>query len=116
VNHAGCDNLILNRRFDMADAPGNTSNPPPYEDSGTAPFVYFDIIPAQGVMNGAIQIELASRILVPGAGTSVTVKFVASGRIRCSPAAAIQLRNAIDESLKMLEQDQPSPSATSKLN
>jgi len=33
-----------------------------YENVDTAPFVYFDIAPAHGIMGGAIQIELASRI------------------------------------------------------
>jgi len=37
-------------------------------------------------------------------------------RLRCSPAAALNLRNAIDTSLKMLEQPQQAPAATAKLN
>jgi hypothetical protein len=38
---------------------------PPYEDAGTAPFIYFDMAPAYGVLAGAFQIEFASRILIP---------------------------------------------------
>jgi hypothetical protein len=89
--------------------------PPPYEDSSAAPFVYFDIVPTHGVMNGAIQIELASRVLTPADGL-VAIKFLATGRLRCSPAAAKQLRDAIDVSLKMLELPQEVQTAASSLN
>src|ERR1039458_4053508 len=34
-----------------------------YENVDTAPFVYFDISPTHGILSGAIQIELAGRIL-----------------------------------------------------
>jgi hypothetical protein len=47
---------------------------------------------------------------------SVEIKFITSGRLRCSPVAALSLRNAIDASLKMLEQPQQAPAATAKLN
>jgi hypothetical protein len=37
-----------------------------YEDTGAAaPLVYFDIVGAYGTMNGAVEVELATRILVP---------------------------------------------------
>ena len=52
----------------------------PYEDNGLAPLVYFDISAAHGVMNGAIQIELASRILVPGQADAVDMRFRATGQ------------------------------------
>jgi hypothetical protein len=46
-----------------------TPQPPPdliYEDTGAmAPLIYFDIIGAYGTMHGAIEVELATRILVP---------------------------------------------------
>jgi hypothetical protein len=72
----------------MSDSPGNPDTvTTPYEDCSTAPFVYFDIVPTHGIMNGAIQIELASRILAPGDG-AVVIKFLTSGRLRCSPSAA----------------------------
>jgi hypothetical protein len=75
-----------------------------YENVDTAPFVYFDLSPTHGILGGAIQIELAARILnaVPDGG--VEIKFITTGRLRCSPTAALNLRNAIDASLKMLEQ------------
>jgi len=66
-------------------------------------------------MNGAIQIELATRILLPGSD-AVLIKFMTSGRLRCSPTAARHLREALDAALKMLDQPQDSPAAASKLN
>ena len=76
-----------------------------YENVDTAPFVYFDLCPTHGILGGAVQIELAARILnaIPG-------------RLRCSPTAALNLRNAIDASLKMLEHPQQSPVAAAKMN
>jgi len=90
---------------------------PPYEDTGgLTPLVYFDIVGAYGIMHGAIEIELATRILVPKRDGSTEAKFISSGRIRCSPNAATNLRNSIDAALKMLEQPQPNPIAASQLN
>jgi hypothetical protein len=87
-----------------------------YENVDTAPFVYFDISPAHGITGGAIQIELASRILNAVSDGSVEIKFITTGRLRCSPTAALNLRNAIDAALKMLEQPQQSPVAAAKMN
>ena len=88
-----------------------------YEDTGAAaPLVYFDIVGAYGTMHGAVEIELATRILVPRPNGSTDVKFLSSGRLRCSPNAAVNLRNALDAALKMLEQPQPDPVAASKMN
>ena len=89
----------------MAD---EVAPPPPYDDAPNAPVIYFDIVGANGIMNGAVQIEIAQRILVPTAGSDeVSVKFVTSGRIRCSPAAAQFLINALQNSLAMMAQSQP---------
>ncbi|MDI1267000.1 MAG: hypothetical protein PS018_27425 [bacterium] len=90
-----------------------------YEDTGAAaPLVYFDIVGAYGVMNGAVEIELATRILVPKTDGSTEVKFLSSSRLRCSANAAINLRNGLDAALKMLEQPQANPVAIAagKLN
>src|ERR1700704_2550588 len=94
----------------MTDQP--TTKPPPappliYEDTGaSAPLVYFDIVGAYGTMNGSIEVELATRILVPKADGPTDLKFPAPGRLRCPPTAATNLRNALDAALKMLEQPQ----------
>lgn len=103
----------------MADR--ETPKPPAdviYEDTGgAAPIVYFDIIGAYGTMQGSIEMELATRILVPRPDGSTEVKFLSSGRLRCSPTAAANLRNGLDAALRMLEQSQqPNPVAASKLN
>jgi hypothetical protein len=89
-----------------------------YVDNAAAPVVSFDIAPAHGVLGGAVQVELASRTLNPQADGSVDIKFVTSGRLRCSPAAAMHLRNSLEAALKMLEQPQPqpNPAAAAKLN
>ncbi|RWN60312.1 MAG: hypothetical protein EOR99_32655 [Mesorhizobium sp.] len=80
---------------------------PPYRDSDAAPFIYFDVAPTFGTMGGAIQIELAARILTPG-DEMVTSTFVATGRLRCSPAAAQNLVQALSKALEMIEQPQGS--------
>ena len=103
----------------MTDQP--PSKPPDliYEDTGAlAPLVYFDIVGAYGIMNGAVEIELATRILVPKPDGSTEVRFISSGRIRCSANAATNLRNGLDAALKMLEQPQASAGAIAagKLN
>ncbi|MGQ0685624.1 hypothetical protein [Bradyrhizobium sp.] len=89
---------------------------PAFEDRNDVPTVYFDIAPAYGVMSGIVQVELGARILVPHQDDTVDVRFVSCGRLRCSAAAAVHLRNAIDASLKMLEQPQPNTVGASKLN
>ena len=102
-----------------------TTNRPPsrrdliYEDTGaTAPLVYFDIVGAYGTMNGSIELELATRILVPKSDGSTEVKFISSGRLRCTQNAATNLRNGLDAALKMLEQPQANTAAIAagKLN
>ena len=90
-----------------------------YEDTGAAaPLVYFDIVGAYGTMNGSVEIELATRILVPKSDGSTEVKFISSGRLRCTQNAATNLRNALDSALKMLEQPQANAAAIAagKLN
>jgi len=97
-----------------------TAKPPAdliYEDTGAAaPLVYFDITGAYGTMHGAIEVELATRILVPKPDGTTEVRFLSSGRLRCSAHAAGNLRNALEAALKMLEQPQPDPVAASKMN
>jgi hypothetical protein len=79
---------------------------PSYEDSHSATFVYFDIVAAHGTMNGAVQIELASRTLVPNPRGHVEIRFRTTGHVRCTPIAAAQLRDSLDAAIKMLEQPQ----------
>jgi hypothetical protein len=68
-------------------------------------------------MNGAIQIELAGRILTPMPDGGVQLAFMTTGRLRCSPAAAAFLRDALDKSIQMLTQPPQEPTvAPGKLN
>jgi hypothetical protein len=115
---------ILNatRESPLADQPTTKPPPPPpliYEDTGaSAPLVYFDIVGAYGTMNGSVEMELATRILVPKPDGSTEVKFISTGRLRCTANAATNLRNGLDAALKMLEQPEAKTSAiaASKLN
>ena len=50
---------------DPTNPQGGPLPPPVFKDSHSAPFVYFDIAPSYGVMAGAIEVELAARILIP---------------------------------------------------
>ena|SRR6185312_10495748 len=90
----------------------STPTTPPFRNSDLAPFIYFDVAPTFGTMGGAIQIELGSRTLTPGSDNDVSIEFITTGRLRCSPAAAKHLRDAIDRSLEMLEQQHESPAAS----
>lgn len=80
---------------------------PPYKNPDGTPFIYFDVVPVFGTMADAIQIELAARVLSPAPDQQIITEFVASGRLRCSPAAAIELREAINKALDMLAQPAP---------
>ncbi|MBR1269031.1 hypothetical protein JQ629_16075 [Bradyrhizobium sp. AUGA SZCCT0222] len=103
----------------MTDQPNPKPGDLVYEDTGAAaPLVYFDIVGAYGTMNGSVEIELATRILIPKTDGSTEVKFISSGRLRCSQNAAVNLRNGLDAALKMLEPPAASMAvvAASKLN
>ena len=103
----------------MTDQPNPKPGDLVYEDAGAAaPLVYFDIVGAYGTMNGSIEIELATRILIPKPDGSTEVKFISSGGLRCTQNAAVNLRNGLDAALKMVEQPQPNMTvvAASKLN
>ena len=83
------------------------NSPPPYRHSDSAPFAYFDFVPGHGVLNGAIQIDLVGCILIPTPDGDVAA--VPTGRLRCSPATAAQLRDAPNAALKMFEDLQKGP-------
>ena len=53
-----------------------------YENVDTAPFVYFDLSPTHGILGGAIQIELAARIL----SQTEALKSNSSRRAGCDAA------------------------------
>jgi hypothetical protein len=76
---------------------------PGFRDSTSAPFVYFDTAPTFGIMAGTIQVELISRTLVPTADGGAKPEFQVTGRLRCSPKAAKNLREVLTKALAMLE-------------
>lgn len=89
---------------------------PGYVPVTSAPFIYFDYVPTHGILGGAVQIELAARIIVPLEDGGVQTHTIDTARLRCSPTAARFLKDSLEAALKMLEQPQASPSAASKMN
>lgn len=87
------------------------SDDPKYVGNGEAPFVYFDFVPTYGVLEGAIQIELAARTLVPGVGSNVPIEVVCTAHLRCSPMAAAVLRDTLTKALEMFEKPSSPPAA-----
>jgi hypothetical protein len=102
----------------MADMtnPGDTR--PHFKTPDTTPTIYFDLAPTFGLFTGAIQIELFARTLTPHPDGLIGAEFIATAHLRCSPAAAARLRDAINEVLRMAEQPpQIGPAvATGRLN
>ena len=91
----------------MADKPDAPTTVPGVKISSStserAPFIYFDGVLCMGTHNGAIQIELAANALMPE-GTGVRIDLLQTAHLRCSPAAAADLQNAIGKALEMLQQ------------
>ncbi len=73
-----------------------------------APFIYFDGVSCFGHHNGAIQLELAAHLLMP-VGPGVRVDVIQTAHLRCSLAAALALREALDKSIAMMQQGQAQP-------
>jgi hypothetical protein len=82
--------------------------------SELAPFIYFDGVPTYGINNGAIQLELAANIILPD-GKGVKIDVVITAHLRCSPVAAVALREAINQALAIQQGQQqiaaPTPGA-----
>ena len=96
----------------MADpeTPAANQGPVTISSSSTerAPIIYYDGASCFGHHNGAIQIELAANLLLP-VGAAVRVDVVQPAHLRCSVAAALALREALDKVLAMLRQGQQQP-------
>jgi hypothetical protein len=94
-----------------------TNNASAYGNSSAVPFIYFDGVACHGSLHGVVKIELAARILIPTPDGGVELKFVPTGRLRCSPAAAASLRQSIEIAVKMAQHAQQQlPAAVSILN
>jgi len=88
-----------------------------YANGSTAPFIYFDGVVCHGALNGVVEIELAARIMIPTPNGGVEIKFVPTGRLRCSPAAAENLRLSIEIAVKMAQEaKQQLTAVVSRLN
>ena len=82
----------------MTDQPTAKPGDLIYEDTGAnAPLVYFDIVGAYGTMNGSVEIELATRILVPKSDGSTEVARVTGGAALLPEDGARVLRGAAAE-------------------
>lgn len=92
-----------------------------YKNTETAPVIFFDGPVAWAIHDGVVAIELGIRAMVPvgdgeGEVPAGTEGHIA-GRLRCSPAAARKLHEAIDKILTMLERSQSADAAVvGKLN
>ena len=73
-----------------------------YRNIDNVPVVYFDVAPVFGVLHGAAQIELASRILSPGRD-GISVEFHTTARVRCTHEALKSLIRAAEQCLEMIE-------------
>ncbi len=79
-------------------------------------FVYFDGVSAFGHVNGAIQVELAANALDASEDGSVQVRRVSVAHLRCSPAAAGDLMQALQKALDMLQSSEEAAPASGTLN
>ncbi len=89
----------------MSSPPKNNAarpaNPVILKNAAAAPTLFFDGAPVFGVLNGIVEIELASSHLVPHVDGNVTRDIACVAHLRCSIAAAESLVDAIDKALGM---------------
>lgn len=75
---------------------------PLLKNAAAAPIVYFDNVPVFGTFAGNLEIELATRLLMPKADGSVMADMTCAAHLRCSEQAAISLVEALSKALDML--------------
>ena len=71
----------------------------PVRDLPAAPIIFFEFCPTLGNNHGLINIMLGTGVVLPTGGTTTEVVPVAVAHLRCTTAAAMQLRDAIDKAL-----------------
>jgi len=76
------------------------SAPSLLKNSPSAPFIYFDSAPVRGSLSGIIEVELATRALLPKPDGSVAVEVICTAHLRCSPGAAAGLIEALKQALE----------------
>jgi hypothetical protein len=79
----------------------NKSQPPLLKNAAAAPFVYFDLVPVFGIVNGVVELELAAQVLVPKPDGAVGFETVCVAHLRGSFATMEGLSDAIDKALDM---------------
>jgi len=67
-----------------------------------APFIYFDAILTAGIHQGNVRVELGASTVVPTVDGQARTLQVITAHLRCSPSAAVTLRDAIDKALLLL--------------
>jgi hypothetical protein len=69
-------------------------------DPNGAPFVYFDMAPVFGVLDGVVRVTLVAQRPIP-TKERVAGPMVVSGYLRCGLRAAQELRDALDQALHL---------------
>ena len=75
---------------------------PLLKNAAAAPVVFFDSAPMFGTMAGVVEVELATRILMPTSSGGITGDALCVGHLRCSPQAALSLIDALTKAADML--------------
>jgi hypothetical protein len=68
----------------------------------SAPFIYFGEVLTAGVHQGNVRLELGASTAIPTADGQAKTVHVITAHLRCSPSAALTLRDAIDKALLLL--------------
>jgi len=86
------------------------SGPPPLlKNAAAAPIVYFDNAPVFGTYSGNIEVELAARVLMPKSDGMVSADMACTAHLRCSPAAALILADALTKAVEMHSKQAQAP-------
>jgi hypothetical protein len=83
-----------------------TDKPPaetftPIQDLPSAPIIYFEFCPTLGNNNGFINVMLATGVVLPTGANSTETVPVAVAHLRCTTAAATQLRDALGKAIAL---------------
>ena len=73
----------------------------PIQDLPSAPIIFFEFCPTLGNNNGLINVMLATGLVMPTSGPGTETVPVAVAHLRCTTAAAVQLREALGKALQM---------------
>ena len=69
------------------------------KDIGHAPIVYFDGVTNFGCNNGVVNVTLGANRYLPDSGSGVIGDVIVVSHLRCTVAAAMDLRAALDKAL-----------------